>query len=283
MTLIAASGVGTARGVALTDSDLSGTRAAHETASRKPGPKAASAAAGALTGSSHKGSGSSGATKTAVLLGYVLLFLGLVLLDQTTKFHSEKAFMTWSDEADLRSFRSTSIHVFALGVPPGLVESSPAGTEAPQLSDNWLDVQLTYVRNPGAAWGSFANLPDSFRLALFYGITIFVTGFIMYLLKTSHSGQRLTRTALIFILSGAVGNVIDRLLLTYVIDWIHFHWLIFGWEYSFPVFNVADVAINVGVGLMILDIVLTEFELKSYGRTVAAQQASAEEAHGLKG
>ena len=203
------------------------------------------------------------------MLGFVMLFLGLVLLDQTTKFHSEKAFMTWSDESDLRSFRSTSTHIFALGVPPGLIDSQGRDGTA-VVSENWLDVQLTYVRNPGAAWGSFANLPDSFRLALFYGITIFVTGFILYLLKTSHSGQRLTRTALIFILSGAVGNVIDRLLLTYVIDWIHFHWLIWGWEYSFPVFNVADVAINVGVALMLIDIVITEFELRSYGKQLAA-------------
>jgi signal peptidase II len=206
-------------------------------------------------------------TGLAVLIGYVVLFLGLVLLDQTTKFHSEKAFMTWSHETDLRSFRSTSTHIFALGVPPGVVDASGDGLE---VSKNWLDVQLTYVRNPGAAWGSFGNLPDSFRLALFYGITIFVTGFILYLLKTSHSGQRLARTALIFILSGAVGNVVDRLLLTYVIDWIHFHWLIFGWEYSFPVFNVADIAINVGVALMLLDIVITELQLKSYGKKVAA-------------
>jgi signal peptidase II len=207
--------------------------------------------------------GATVSTGAAVMIGYVCLFLGLVLLDQTTKFHSEKAFMTWSDDVDLRSFRSTSTHIFALGVPPGLVQVDASQTE---VSENWLDVQLTYVRNPGAAWGAFGDLPDSFRLALFYGITIFVTGFILYLLKTSHSGQRLTRTALIFILAGAVGNVVDRLLLTYVIDWIHFHWKIFGWEYSFPVFNVADMAINAGVALMLLDIVVTEMQLKAYAK-----------------
>ena len=211
-------------------------------------------------------------TSVYVLMGYVLLFFGLVLIDQTTKFHSEKAFMTWSDETDLRSFRSTSMRIFEIGVSPS-VASDSLEREALTPTKNWLDVQLTYVRNPGAAWGSFGNLPDSFRLALFYGITIFVTGFILYLLKTSHPGQRLTRTALIFILSGAVGNVIDRLLLTYVIDWIHFHWLIFGWEYSFPVFNVADIAINVGVALMLIDILVTEIQLKNYGKKQVAPAA----------
>jgi signal peptidase II len=212
-------------------------------------------------------------TSVYVLMGYVLLFFGLVLIDQTTKFHSEKAFMAWSDETDLRSFRSTSTRIFEIGVSPA-VASDSLERESLTPTKNWLDLQLTYVRNPGAAWGSFGNLPDSFRLALFYGITIFVTGFILYLLKTSHSGQRLTRTALIFILSGAVGNVIDRLLLTYVIDWIHFHWLIFGWEYSFPVFNVADIAINVGVALMLIDILVTEIQLKNYGKKQIAASNS---------
>lgn len=215
-------------------------------------------------------SGVAASTRAPVLIGYVLLFLGLVLLDQTTKFHAEKAFMTWTHDTDLRSFRSTSIRVFELGVSPGLAFDDPA-LEREHVTENWLDVQLTYVRNPGAAWGSFGDLPDAFRLALFYGITIFVTGFILYLFKTSHPGQRLTRTALIFILGGAVGNLLDRLMLTYVIDWIHFHWDVLGWEYSFPVFNVADIAINVGVGLMLVDIFVTEWHLKRHFAHPATQ------------
>jgi signal peptidase II len=171
--------------------------------------------------------------------------------------------MTWSHESDLRSFRSTSIRIFELGISPGLAHDDPV-LNREHVTQNWLDVQLTYVRNPGAAWGSFGNLPDGFRLALFYGITVFVTGFILYLFKASHPGQRLSRTALIFILGGAVGNLVDRLLLTYVIDWIHFHWDVLGWEYSFPVFNVADIAINVGVGLMLLDLVVTEAQLRRH-------------------
>ena len=212
-----------------------------------------------------------GTTSVSLLVGYLLLFLGVVLLDQNTKFHSEKAFMTWSHETDLRSFRSSSQRVFELGVSPGHAHES-LEMDASHVTDNWLDLELTYVRNPGAAWGSFGNLPDSFRLALFYAITIFVTGFILYLFKTSHPGQRVTRMALVFILAGAVGNLVDRLLLTYVIDWIHFHWKIFGWEYSFPVFNVADISINVGVGLMLLDILITEYELKRYVPTPESPQ-----------
>lgn len=219
--------------------------------------------------------GSHISTKVPVMIGYVLLFLGLVLLDQTTKFHSEKEFLTWTHETDLRSFRSTSIRVGELGVSPGTAFDD-AELDRGDVTENWIDLQLTYVRNPGAAWGSFGNLPDSFRLALFYGITIFVTGFILYLFKSSHPGQRLTRTALVFILGGAVGNLLDRLMLTYVIDWIHFHWKILGWEYSFPVFNVADIAINVGVGLMLLDIVITEVQLKRAFSHVSPETESPE-------
>jgi signal peptidase II len=60
-------------------------------------------------------------------------------------------------------------------------------------------------------------------------------------------------------------------LLKYVIDWLHFHWKIFGWEYSFPVFNWADVAINVGIGLMILDSILHEVALRKRVRAEAPQ------------
>lgn len=92
---------------------------------------------------------------------------------------------------------------------------------------------------------------------------------IIYLFKSSHPGQRMARTALVLVLSGAAGNFIDRLLLKYVIDWLHFHWKIFGWEYSFPVFNWADVAINLGIAFMLLDMLLQEIALR---RSVKAGQ-----------
>lgn len=203
----------------------------------------------------------------ALMLGYILLFLATVGLDQTTKYHAQRQYMSWSHETDLRSYRGDSSRVLTLGVSPSL--TTDKGMSRDEISRNWLDFHLTYVRNPGAAWGSFANTPEKIRLWLFYAVTVFVSGMIFYLFKSSHPGQRMARTALVLVLSGAVGNFIDRLLLKYVIDWLHFHWKIFGWEYSFPVFNWADVAINLGIAFMLLDMLLQEIALR---RSVKAGQ-----------
>lgn len=192
-------------------------------------------------------------------LGYVLLFLSTLAFDQTTKFHAESRYLTWSHESDIRSYRGSKENVFTLGVSPAHAREEGLAPEA--VTRNWLDFHLTYVRNPGAAWGSFSRLPDTLRLTLFYGVTVAVGAVILYLFRTSHPGQRLARAALTLILAGAVGNLVDRLLLRYVIDWLQFHWLVLGWEYSFPVFNWADVAINVGLFLLVLDVLLSELAL----------------------
>jgi signal peptidase II len=195
-----------------------------------------------------------------LMFGYLLLFLATVGLDQTTKFHAQQRYMAWSHETDLRSYRGDSYRVMTLGVSPALANEKDIDRQS--VSPNWLDFHLTYVRNPGAAWGSFANAPESIRLWLFYAVTVFVSGMILYLFRNAHPGQRLARTALVLVLAGAAGNFIDRLLLRYVIDWLHFHWRIFGWEYSFPVFNWADVSINIGIGLMLIDMIVQDLALR---------------------
>ena len=81
------------------------------------------------------------------------------------------------------------------------------------------------------------------------------TGFILWMLR-AHSSQRLFSFALACILAGAVGNVIDRVLYGYVVDFLQFHWSwlepIFPGGY-FPAFNIADSAITVGAIALILD------------------------------
>jgi signal peptidase II len=80
-------------------------------------------------------------------------------------------------------------------------------------------------------------------------------GFIVYLLR-QHGGQRLFSWALSLILGGALGNVIDRLVHGYVVDFLDFHWRWLAPMFPvghFPAFNVADCAITVGAGLLILD------------------------------
>lgn len=109
-----------------------------------------------------------------------------------------------------------------------------------------------YVENPGAAWGLLADAPASIRLPFFYGISLAAIAFILVYFRRLAPDQRLLGVALSLVLGGAIGNFIDRLHLTYVIDFIDWyvgqaHW---------PTFNVADAGISVGVALLILDMVL---------------------------
>jgi signal peptidase II len=106
---------------------------------------------------------------------------------------------------------------------------------------------IVRAHNTGAAF-SFLASSSGWQRWLFTGIGIAATLFIIYLLRT-HPGQKLFCFALACILGGAVGNVIDRLLHGYVVDFLQFHWG--GWY--FPAFNVADSAITVGAVCLVLD------------------------------
>lgn len=106
---------------------------------------------------------------------------------------------------------------------------------------------IVRAHNTGAAFSFLANAAGWQRW-LFTGIGIAATIFIVVLLR-SHAHQKLFAFALACILGGAVGNVIDRLLHGYVVDFLQFHWA--GWY--FPAFNVADSAITVGAICLILD------------------------------
>ena len=106
---------------------------------------------------------------------------------------------------------------------------------------------IVRAHNTGAAF-SFLASASGWQRWLFTGIGVAATLFILYLLRT-HPGQKLFCFALACILGGAVGNVIDRLLHGYVVDFLQFHWR--GWY--FPAFNVADAAITVGAVCLVLD------------------------------
>jgi signal peptidase II len=98
---------------------------------------------------------------------------------------------------------------------------------------------ITYVRNPGAAFGM---LP--YRTAFLVVITLVVVGFIVYYYRTLPAGFTVLRLGLALQLGGAIGNLIDRVRSTYVVDFI---------DVSFfpPVFNLADTAIVMGIILFL--------------------------------
>ncbi|HVZ43339.1 MAG TPA: signal peptidase II [Ramlibacter sp.] len=106
---------------------------------------------------------------------------------------------------------------------------------------------IVRAHNTGAAF-SFLAAASGWQRWLFTGIGIAATLFILWLLR-SHAGQRLFSFSLACVLGGAVGNVVDRLLHGYVVDFLQVHWQ----NWYFPAFNVADSAITVGAAGLILD------------------------------
>ena len=103
------------------------------------------------------------------------------------------------------------------------------------------------VHNSGAAF-SFLAGASGWQRWFFTGIGVAAALFIVWMLR-SHAGQRLFSFALACILGGALGNVIDRSLYGYVVDFLDFHYA----ALHFPAFNVADAAITVGAVCLILD------------------------------
>lgn len=105
---------------------------------------------------------------------------------------------------------------------------------------------ISYLRNTGAAWSIFEGQLWFFLLLA----AAAMVGMAYFFFKTPTSNQ-LLRFALIFMFVGTMGNFIDRAMFGYVRDFLSFN--TFG--YMFPVFNVADISLNVGAGLLILEAV----------------------------
>jgi signal peptidase II len=110
---------------------------------------------------------------------------------------------------------------------------------------SWFDIVRAH--NTGAAF-SFLAGAGGWQRWFFTAIGVVAAVFIVWMLNR-HGTQRLFCWALTLILAGALGNVIDRVWHGHVIDFIQVHW---GRAY-FPAFNVADSAITIGAGLLILD------------------------------
>jgi signal peptidase II len=104
---------------------------------------------------------------------------------------------------------------------------------------------LTYVRNTGAAFGIFAGSHEVFRRPFLIGVSIVAIGFILVMLKRLREDATGIATALAFILGGAIGNLIDRLVYGEVIDFLDVYWS----NYHWPAFNVADSFITTGVAI----------------------------------
>ena len=110
------------------------------------------------------------------------------------------------------------------------------------------------AHNTGAAFSFLAN-SGGWQRWFFTGIGVAAAIFITYMLR-AHAGQKLFSFALACILGGAIGNVIDRVLYGYVVDFMDFHWSFLAPMFHgghFPAFNVADSAISIGAVCLIWD------------------------------
>jgi signal peptidase II len=150
------------------------------------------------------------APPTAPTARWIAIALALVILDQVTK----AAIQAWLKPGD----------------------------EVPLLP--FLSLVLTF--NTGAAF-SFLAGQGGWQRWFFAAVAVAAAVFITWLLRKG--GHRMYLWGLTLILAGAIGNLIDRLWLGHVTDFVLFHWR--GW--TFPAFNVADSAITIGAGLLILD------------------------------
>jgi signal peptidase II len=122
-------------------------------------------------------------------------------------------------------------------------------------------LDLTLAFNKGAAW-SFLDAASGWQRWMFSGLAVAVAVvLVVWLKRLKARSQGLLACALSLILAGALGNVIDRIRLGHVIDFILAYWD----EHAFPIFNVADSAITVGAALLLLDAFLETRRAKVQG------------------
>lgn len=148
---------------------------------------------------------------------FYLVALGVLLLDQATK------------QVIIRTIRLGQ----SIPVVPGFFD-------------------LAFVVNPGAAFGFLATLSERVRNPFFIAISVAAAVLILLYHWRYVRTDRLISVALSLVLGGAVGNLVDRLRYGLVVDFLDVHI----YQYHWPAFNVADSAISVGVGLMLLDMLL---------------------------
>lgn len=114
--------------------------------------------------------------------------------------------------------------------------------------------RLVHVRNRGVAFG-LLDYESPWQLALLVAIAVAVIAVLGFWLARLGPGEKGTRLALALILGGALGNLIDRVRLGYVVDYIDLHW----WNaYHYPAFNLADIGITLGAGLLIVLLIREE-------------------------
>lgn len=183
---------------------------------------------------------------------YVILLVitvGIIALDQWTKYEIVGSLTTRFDGLESTGQRLKAMY----GEPP-----PPSGAplrhfkakDPVELSERFL--RLSYEENPGAAFGMFRRLSPEVRGPLFHVVSIgavILIGYYFTKLSGKDPAEKWALWGLSMVLGGALGNYIDRLARGFVVDFVQAHWR----DHAWPSFNVADMAICVGVGMLIID------------------------------
>jgi signal peptidase II len=114
-------------------------------------------------------------------------------------------------------------------------------------------IDFIFAQNPGGAWSFLRSLPDSLRRPFFLVVSAAAIVFIITIYQRVHRDQVTMKWGLPLALGGAMGNLADRIRYGWVVDFIDASMKWGGREHHWPTFNVADIAIVIGVGLMAID------------------------------
>jgi signal peptidase II len=180
----------------------------------------------------------------------VMLAGSVILLDHWTKYLAVREFTTLFEGRETLGARLSALYTEA-PPPPGYagMHYRPVGTHT--VSESFL--RLHYAENPGAAFSMFRDLSPSVRGPLFHLVTLAALILILGYYRKLDLADRSHRWALWglpLVLGGALGNWGDRLARGFVIDFIQAHW----YDRAYwPSFNIADAAICVGVGMLVID------------------------------
>lgn len=107
---------------------------------------------------------------------------------------------------------------------------------------------LTYARNTGAAFSFLAD-HAGWQKYFFIVLALAISAMLIYFLRKNSAAQKLQNAAYALIIGGALGNMADRAYHGFVVDFFDFYWR----DWHYPIFNVADIAICIGAGLLALD------------------------------